>query len=167
MRNAAVWVLAASVLCGCATEYSWRSRVPEDMRTVSVPVFRNETDITGFGTVAARQLLREFQREGTFRVAGKDDCAIEIQGLVKKTSSTMGYDRSTGGRVSKFTLDAEVEITVVDKRNGKLLMDNKSYTAKTTFMSNDDYLTGRRDASGRLAEELARQVVDDVLTLKW
>ena len=69
--------------------------------------------------------------------------------------------------MSKFTLDAEVEITVVDKRNGKLLMDNKSYTAKTTFMSNDDYLTGRRDASGRLAEDLARQVVDDVLTLKW
>jgi hypothetical protein len=28
-------------------------------------------------------------------------------------------------------------------------------------------MTSRRDASGRLAEELARQIVDDVLDMKW
>jgi hypothetical protein len=38
------------------------------MRTVSVPTFRNETDVVELGAIAARQTLREFQREGTFAI---------------------------------------------------------------------------------------------------
>ena len=70
-------------------------------------------------------------------------------------------------RLSNCDLSADVEISVVDKTSGKLLMENRRYTAKTTFIENGEYLTAKRDASGRLAEDLARQVVDDVLSLKW
>ena len=47
------------LVCGCAA-YSWRSGVPAEMRTVSVSTFRNESDLTELGAVAARQVLREF-----------------------------------------------------------------------------------------------------------
>jgi hypothetical protein len=168
MRNAAFWLFAALFLSGCASEYSWRSKVPDDMRTVSVPVFRNESEVTELGAVAARQLLREFQREGTFRIASPGNGAIEIQGIVKRTTSgTAGYNRGTGMRYSNFDLAAEVEVSVVDKVKGKVLVDNKPYRATATFTENGDYTTSRRDASGRLSEDLARQIVDDVLALKW
>ena len=39
--------------------------------------------------------------------------------------------------------------------------------AETTFFSDTDIVTARRDASGRLAEDLARQIVDDVAGYKW
>ena len=55
----------------------------------------------------------------------------------------------------------------VDKRSGKVLIDNRHYQAETTFMSVDDSVTARRDASGRLAEDIARQIVDDVVGSKW
>ena len=168
MSRIPVWIAVAFAVLGCASDYSWRSRVPERMRSVAVPVFRNESDITGLGSAAARQLLREFQREGTFRIADKDDCALGIQGVVRKSAvSTAGYDRGTGMRLSNCDLSADVEISVVDKTSGRLLVENRRYTAKTTFIENGDHLTAKRDASGRLAEDLARQVVDDVLSLKW
>ena len=39
---------AALFAAGCAS-YSWKASVPEDMRTVDVPVFRNESSVTELG----------------------------------------------------------------------------------------------------------------------
>ena len=167
MRFSAFLMLSLAV-AGCAGTYSWQSRVPERMRTVAVPVFRNESSVTEFGSIATRQLLREFQREGTFKIASVDACALEIQGVVKHVGVDMlGYNRRAGLRIANYDICADVEISVVDKTSGKLLVDNKIYNARATFSASDDYATSRRDSSGRLAEDLARQVVDDVLDMKW
>ena len=49
-----VVLLAMLALCAGCASYTWRSSVPSGMRTVSVPTFRNETDVTELGAVAAR-----------------------------------------------------------------------------------------------------------------
>ena len=171
MRFLAVscWLLAVGmVLSGCSSSYCWRSKVPEEMRTVSVPTFRNESNVNELGSVATRQLLREFQREGTFGIRQVGGSALEIQGVIKSTSLHMtAYDRRIYGRISASEFSAEVEISVIDKRNRKVLVDNRRYWARTTFTSGQDRSTAMRDASGRLADDLARQVVNDVLNLKW
>lgn len=154
--------------CGCATGYCWRSSVPEGMRTVSVPTFRNESNVSELGSVATRQLLREFQREGTFKVRMTGDAALEIQGVIKSaTPSLSAYDRRSGSRIAAYTASAEAEVSVVDKRNRKVIVDNRKYIASTVFTAEQDRTTAMRDASGRLADDLARQVVDDLLNLKW
>ena len=154
----------AAVLAGCQTSYAWRSSVPEDMRSVAVPVFRNASDVTGLGSVVTRQVLREFQREGTFRIASSDDCAVEVVGELKKASSaTVAYERRTGARTREHRFSAAAVVSVIDRRNNRILIDNRKYSASTTFLVNDDIVTGERDASGRLGEDLARQIVDDVL----
>jgi hypothetical protein len=168
MRRAAAWLLVVLTAFGCASDYSWRAKVPAKMRSVSVPVFRNESDIVELGSVAARQLLREFQREGTFKVASPGAAAVEIQGVVKSAgTSGFTYNRAPGMRFSDNTITAEIEISVVDKINGRVLVDNRIYRARATFTDNENYATSRRDSSGRLAEDLARQVLDDVLGLDW
>lgn len=154
-----------ALIAGCQT-YTWTSSVPADMRTVSVPTFRNNTTVTELGSVVTRQVLREFQREGTFRIAPVGEAALEIQGTVQKsTDGVIAIDRRTGGSEREFRIRAV--ISVIDKRNGKVLVDNRSYSARTTFPANGDVLTSKRDASGRVADDLARQIVDDVLSRKW
>lgn len=158
--------MAVSALCGCSG-YSWKPGVPENMRTVAVPTFRNESDVTELGSVMARQTLREFQREGTFSIRREGDAALEIQGVVKRAGPTSsGYNRRAGLRLASFDFSADVEISVIDKRNGRVLVDNRNYRAVTTFTAGQDLATAERDASGRLADDLARQVVDDVTRLK-
>lgn len=166
--RAAGAALAAGILAGCGTSYSWRSGVPEGKRTVTVPTFANETDVTELGAVAARQLLREIQREGTFRIASDGDAALEVQGVVKKLSTGAGiYDRRTGMRYYGFTLRAVAEISVVDKARRAVVVDSKLYVAEAPVTSSQDLMTSKRDASGRLMDDLARQVVDDLLELKF
>ena len=155
-------------LCGCGTSYCWRPTTPEGMRTVSVPTFRNESDVVEIGAVAARQLLREFQREGTFRIRANGEAALEVQGTIKSASPMMSaYDRRSRARTAAYDCTAEAEVSVVDKRSCKVLIDNRIYRASTTMTAGQDRTSAMRDASGRLMDDLARQVVDDVVGLKW
>ena len=156
------------ILSGCGTDYCWRSAVPVEVRTVSVPTFRNESDVMELGALAARQLSREFQREGTFGIRSAGDAALEVQGVVKSARTDINaYDRRTGRRVNAYEFEAEAEVSVIDKRAGKVLIDNRRYRAQAEMTARQDLTTARRDASGRLMDDLARQVVDDVLRLKW
>lgn len=166
------WVVRLSLLAvafavsGCAS-YSWRPKVPEGFRSVSVPTFRNESNVTELGSVMTRQLLREFQREGTFTICRVGEAALEVQGVVKSTSvGTSGYDRRSGLRLGSYDFSALVEVSVVDKYYGRVLINNRLYRVSTTFTASQDVMTAARDASGRLADELARQVVDDMTNLK-
>ena len=160
-------VLAAFALAGCAG-YRWTSPVPSDMRTVSVPTFRNESDVVELGAVATRQVLREFQREGTFKIASADDAAIEVQGVVKSASASLiHFKRTESMRAYEQRFVVSADVSVVDRRNGKVVVNNRRYVSETTFLSNADIVTARRDASGRVAEDLARQIVDDVTSCRW
>ena len=155
--------LAATALAGCST-YSWRSEVPQDMRTVLVPVFRNESSVTGLGSEITRQIAREFEREGTLEIAPAGEAALEVQGIVKEADSgAVAYGRKSGQRNREYRLRAEAVVSFVDKKSGRVIVDNRRYVASAPFMAGDDMLTGERDASGRLAEDMARRIVDDVL----
>lgn len=159
--------LAGAVICGCGTSYSWRSSVPADARTVSVATFRNESDVSEIGAVATRQLLREFQREGTFSIRPDGDAALEVQGVVKSFGAGVSaYDRRSGSRVAVFEPRAAVEITVIDKRNRRVLISNRRYDVRTTYSGGQDMTIVVRSSLGPLMDELSRQVVDDVLNLK-
>jgi len=164
-----VLLLFAGLLVGCGSTYSWRrSSVPEDVRKVYVPTFRNESDTTELGAIASRQILREFQREGTFKLATEDDAVIEVQGIIKSAVAGINaYDRRSGSHKSSYTFTARAEVSVIDKRSRKVLVNNRRFTASTVFTTGGDLATGKRDASGRVMESLAQQVVDCVLGIKW
>lgn len=165
---ASLILLCSFVQSGCSSSYAWRSKVPAEMRTVAVPTFRSDADLPGVGAAMSRQLLREFQREGTFSVASAGESALEIQGVVKRVKSgSVAYSRRSGHRVNAYDMTADVEVSVVDRRGGRVLVDNRMYKARTTFTAGQDIDTAERDACGRLADDLARQVVDDVLGLEW
>lgn len=161
-------VALVGLVCGCGANYRWRPAVPAEMRTVAVPTFRNESDLQEAGSVAARQVLREFQREGTFKIRPTGEAALEIQGTVQSVAaSAAAYSRRSWMRVAGYEQTGTFLVSVIDKRRGKVLIDNRRYMARASFASGQDLTTAQRDAAGRLADDLARQVVDDVLNLKW
>jgi len=167
MKKTLPIALAMLALAGCAN-YRWTSPVPAEMRTISVPTFRNETDIVELGAVATRQVLREFQREGTFKLASADDAAVEVQGVLKTASASLiHFKRAVSMRAYEQRLVVSADVSVIDRRSGKVVVDNRRYVAETTYFSDTDIATARRDASSRAAEDLARQVVDDVVSCRW
>ena len=162
-------LLPALLLCGCGVNYRWTSRVPEEIRTVAVPVFQNRSDAAELGAITTQYTLREFQREGTFSIRRSGDSSIEVQGaIVKVERHPISFQRGYGMRASEYRYYVTAEITLVDKDNGKVLQTGRKYKAETTFMTQGgDLLTGQRDAVQRIAADLARQIVDDVVSYPY
>lgn len=169
MKSKYIIVLSIlALMTGCATSYSWKSNVPSTARKITVTTFRNESELAEIGSLATRQILRELQREGTFKIVSADEAALEIQGTVLNvTTAVVGYNRRQSMRLSAAEATAVVEVTVVDRRNGTLLINNRKYRPTVSFAALQDMTTAERDSSGRLADELSKMVVDDLLNLKW
>ena len=164
--NKLVFMTVLARAGGCAS-YSWKTAVPAAMRTVQVPTFRNSSDLTETGSVVTRQLLREFQREGTFRVLN-DGAALEVQGRVLSAgASERNADYKSGSRLFGGTMKIVAEVSVVDKRAGRVLVDNRRYSGEAPFSSGQDRNTALRDAAPRAADDLARRLVDDILDFKY
>lgn len=162
-----LFALACGALCGCAS-YRWTSQVPHELRTVAVPIFQNKTDAAELGPLASQYILREFQREGTFSIRRSGDSSIEVQGVIVKASrQPISYDRGTGMRADQYRYFVTAEISLIDKDHGQVLEESRIYEAETTFNVQNDLLTAQRNAAARIAADLARQVVDGVLSFPY
>lgn len=165
MHNTASLLCATALLfmAGCAS-YKFRSAVPEELRTIAVPVFENASGYPEIDAVVTQYVLREFQREGTFKVSTLDNASLKLLGkLVKTDLQSLNYDRNFGSRTSEYRYSLVAEITLVERGSGKLLIDAVPVKANTTFLTHGDMLTGMQDAYPRIAKELARAITDTVL----
>lgn len=160
-----VALACAAFLTGCAG-YTWGTSVPKEYRKVSVPVFENLTNVSELGPIVTQYTLREFQREGSFRIARAEDAAIEVQGVLRTTKRVaVDYDRGRGMRASEYRYAVLADVSFVDKKNGKILFERKGIEGETTFLTQDDFLTGQNNASFRVASDIARQIVNDAIAL--
>ncbi len=162
-----LFLLPAVLMCGCAN-YRWTSSVPQEIRTVAVPEFQNQSRLAELGPATTQYTLREFQREGTFSIRRSGDSSIEVQGVIKKVEfKPVAYARGYGMRAGEYRCFATLEASLIDKDKGKVLLNNRSYTAETTISVQNDLLTAQRNAVPRLAAEFARQIVDDALNYPY
>ena len=160
--------LALCSLClfltaSCAS-YRIGSAVPQELRTIAVPVFENASGFPEIDATVTQYVLREFQREGTFKIASMDDASVKLLGkLIRADLQSLNYDRGYGARTSEYRYTLVAEITLVERGTGKLLIDGERIKANTTFLTHGDMLTGMQDAGPRIAKELSRSIVDAVL----
>ena len=162
-------LVPALILSGCGVNYRWTSRVPEEIRTVAVPAFSNQSGAAELGAITTQYTLREFQREGTFSIRRAGDSSIEVQGsIVSAERRPVSFMRGYGMRAGEYRYYVTAEVSIIDKDRGKVLQNNRKYKAETTFMTQGgDLLTGQRDAAQRIAAALARQIVDDVVSYPY
>ena len=167
MKNVLKAVAGAAALAACAAgckSYTWTSSVPEEYRTVAVPVFENRTNAAELGPIVTQYLRRELQREGTFKLRRTGDAAVELQGSIASVRrGALTYDRSLGTRANSYRYLVTAEVSVIDKKTGKVLLDTRRYTAETSFLAHNDLLTGQRNAAARIGQDFGRQITDDLV----
>ena len=165
-----LFLVPVLLMCGCAN-YRWTSRVPDELRTVAVPVFQNATNLAELGPITTQYTLREFQREGTFAIRRSGHSSIEVQGEIKKADfSPIAYARGYGMRAGEYRCLATVEVNYINNDEpepAKKLFLKRTYTAETTISVQNDLLTAKRNSVARLAAEFARQIVDDVVSFPY
>lgn len=158
---------AALLLAGCAgyTLGPTNGQVAGG-RSVRIAPVANTTDEPRLGDSVQQALRAQFQTDGTFRLAGRDDGDVVVSThLLRFERRPLTFQR--GDIVS--TRDYEVHLTAHVKaieRGGKTLLD-REVTGRTTIRSNADLASAERQAAPLLAENLAKTVVTLLAEGAW
>jgi len=161
------WFFAAAtalLLAGCAgyTLGPVKPAALTGIDSIAVPVFANETFEPRLEVPATSAVVRQFQLDGTYRIATADAADAVLNGKI--LSVTRNPARSVRGNVIS-TLEFDVEVAMayelVEQRTGRKLARG-TVVGASTFFVNDDVSLDQQQALPRAIQELSVRLVSQV-----
>jgi hypothetical protein len=149
------WVLLLSGL-GCGYRFTPRGAgLPEGVRSVCAPVFRNDTPEPGLELLFTRSFRQELVRAGVLDGAG--GCEASVEGVVERVGSEptivtepvfQGNTQVAPPQLASYRASATVTLRLV--RDGREL-------SRTTVSGSEDFLPGTASVSGDVLEAEANR----------
>jgi outer membrane lipopolysaccharide assembly protein LptE/RlpB len=141
--------------------------LPENVRTIAVPVFVNDTETYRVEQVLTAAVIRELDTRTHYHVisqAGADADAT-LRGTVLSTYfAPLTYDSQTG-RVASVLITVNLKVSLTD-RQGKMLYQNPSYLFREQYQVSREltsFFEEDSPALERLSNDFARTLVSNLL----
>jgi len=155
-----------TTLSGCAG-YQLGSSAPKELRSIAVPTFENASGHPFVEAAATQAVLAELRRDGTLRIADRENAALELEGRVTGCHlDPMRFDRNSPTLAVEYRLTLTADIKVYERATGKVVARLKSVTGDDLFRTQSDLPSAERDAIPRAAARLAKTVVSETL-MAW
>lgn len=162
----AVAALLATGACGYHTA-GHAVQLPENVRTIAVPAFVNESNTYRIEQMLTASVVREFVTRTHYRILnnGGGDADATLHGTVVSTSATpLTYNSSTGQAVSVLIV-VSMRVSLTD-RHGKVLYQNPAYLFREQYEVSQDlasFFEEDSPAYRRLSQDFARTLVSNIL----
>jgi hypothetical protein len=153
-------------LTGCA-QYHTGHAIPAGMRTIAVPPFENASGHPRAEVLTTQAVLSEFRRDGTLRIAERENAALEMFGRITNCKlEPMRFDHDHPYRTMEYRLIITAEVKVFDRTTGKVVANLGKVTGDDIFRTQSDLPSTERDAIPRAAARLAQTIVRETL-MSW
>ncbi len=153
-------VLAALLLAGCG--YSTRGSLPDHIKTVAVPVFKNRTLEPGVESAITSGVVNAFSNGGRVRVVPVDQADAILEGeVVGYSLDGLAFDRNANVRAYRLRLVLNVEFR--DVRRSALLWREEGLEETSDFQVEgqvSDTVARGQGAVLQAASEIGRKVVN-------
>lgn len=158
-RAVGLTALLLAAVAGCG--YSLTGTLPDRVKTIAVPIFKNETTEPGVETVLTRAVVEAFSTSGRLRIVSLDRADSILEGEV------IGYDVQSiafdpKARIRLYRLIVTMNLRLRDVKENKLLLDQKGFRERADFQVADavSETIAREDVALRVAAgQIARSVV--------
>jgi outer membrane lipopolysaccharide assembly protein LptE/RlpB len=160
-----IW-LVPSVGCGYHRA-GHSSQLPENVKTVAVPAFTNETREYRIEQLLTSSVVREFATRTHYHILNDsgDTADATLRGTVLSASSTpLTYNSATGQAASVLVV-VSMKVALTD-RQGKVLYQNSSYLFREQYEVSQDltsFFEENSPAFRRLSQDFARTLVSNIL----
>lgn len=160
-RRAPIAAIAVLVLLGgCA--YGFRAgQVREGLETVAVPYFENRTSEPNLDVEFTEAIIEALVNDRTVRVVEEDSADAILLGTIRRyrvNEAFFGADR----QAEEYELQIEVEVSLVRRDGGDVIVDPKQLRGKGNFYV-DDGVEGELLARNEAAEAIVRGILDLVV----
>jgi hypothetical protein len=134
----------------------------KEIHSIAVPMFRNTTLVPRIESLVTTTVIKQFQQDGTFRIAREQDADATLQGEITRVGRSPA--RSVRGNVlatTEFNLGVTVTYKLVG-RDGKIIAGPGSAAGGTSFFVGSDVSTDERQALPLAVEQLAGSLVSQL-----
>lgn len=165
-RYLALVLLLLGTGCGYHT-VGHASQLPQNVRTVAIPAFKNETMTYRIEQMLTASVVREFTTRTRYHILNdpSEDADATLRGTVLSTSlSPLTYDTNTG-RAASVLVVVSVKVSLTD-RDGKVLYQNPAYLFREQYEVSQDlasFFEEDSPAFRRLSQDFARTLVANIL----
>jgi outer membrane lipopolysaccharide assembly protein LptE/RlpB len=168
--TARVWPLATLLVCGLGCGYHTAGhtvQLPDNVKTIAVPAFKNETATYRIEQMLTASVVREFTSRTHYRILNDPSEAADatLRGTVLSTAaSPLAYDTASG-RAASVLVVVSMKVTLSD-RDGKVLYQNPAYLFREQYEVSQDlksFFEEDTPASRRLSQDFARTLVSNIL----
>ena len=141
--------------------------VPDNVRTLAVPAFVNQTQTFKIEQLLTSAVVRELVTRTHYHVINQvdDDADAVLHGTVLSTYTTpLTYDSQTG-RAASVLVVISMKVALVDKQ-GKILFQNPSYLFREQYEVSRDlnsFFEEDSPAFQRLSRDFAQTLVSNIL----
>jgi len=162
-------ILFLLALSGCGYHLvGTATYLPEDLQTLHVELFENQTARADMDQRVAEALNLEWVRRGRFELVDRADNAdLVLSGTITRLSVVpVSFDSSGRATEYQMTLLTEVRLSDVRGEDPILLWENKSFSRRTSYAVDEDavdYFDRQRAAMDELSTDYARALVSAVL----
>jgi hypothetical protein len=159
------WILASA---GCGYHTAGHAvQLPENIKTIAVPAFVNETATYRIEQMLTSSVVREFTTRTHYHILNSPGDAADatLLGTVISASSTpLTYNSATGQAASVLVV-VSMRVSLTD-RQGRALYQNPSYLFREQYEVSQDlasFFEEDSPAFRRLSQDFARTLVSNIL----
>ncbi len=161
----AAWLSLASVGCGYHIA-GHATQLPENVKTIAVPGFINQTQTYRVEQTLTAAVIREFVTRTHYHIANDGtDADATLRGTILSTyTAPLTYDSQTG-RAASVLVTVGMKVSLTD-RQGKVLFENPSYVFREQYEVSRElssFFEEDSPALQRLSRDFARTLVSNVL----
>ena len=163
-----VVILTASFSFSCGYHTAEHTTaIPEDVRTIAIPAFANQTHTYKIEQMLTAAVVREMVTRTNYHVVNRagDEADATLRGTVLSTYTTpLTYDSVTG-RAASVLVVISMSVSLQEK-NGKTLYQNPSYLFREQYEVSRDpnsFFEEDTPAFQRLSRDFAQTLVSNIL----
>lgn len=156
------------LLLGCGYHTAGHATtIPQDVRTIAIPAFVNQTHTYKIEQMLTAAVVREMVTRTNYHVVNQagGDADATLRGTVLSTYTTpLTYDSVTG-RAASILVVVSMDVSLKDKQ-GKVLYQNPSYLFREQYEVSRDpnnFFEEDTPALQRLSRDFAQTLVSNIL----
>jgi outer membrane lipopolysaccharide assembly protein LptE/RlpB len=155
----------ALALGGCGYNFRGKTNnLPSDVRTIAIPVFKNNTGETRIESTFTDQVIFQFTRSQILRVTSEGNADAVLRGTVTRADvEDVAYTTSDTSQKRRITI--AIKATLTRTRDGKVLWQRNELKQQRTFTVGSSPQTteaNKQIAVTELAKSMAQTLHDSV-----
>ncbi len=159
-------VLFLSLLAAACGAYRLGTTLPPHLRTVYVGTFGNETYEPGIEADVTNAVITRFRQDGNLRPVGEAEADTIVTGKITGWNRrVLGYTGRDEDNVEEYRLYVKAVIVFREAATGQALIRGQSVEGYTDFYLEGDLVSAEAAARPKAYQDLARNIVDTVVSI--